>query len=117
MPDDAIPNLVSGVQPAGLTISGTSSGSLLSSVLASELLVEGDRLWFKYGPKGQPKTQFEGSVRKDGIEVDGRVYSPSIAAIRCINRVNPSRTTANGWTTWKTPNGKLLIKLLKQVPQ
>jgi len=117
MPDDAIPNLVSGVQPLGLTLSGTSSGSLLSSVLAAGLLAEGDRLWFKYGPKGQSKTPFEGIVRKDGIEVDGRAYSPSIAAIRCINRVNPSRTTANGWTTWKTPNGKLIIELLKQVPE
>lgn len=117
MPDDAIPNLVSGIQPAGVTLSGTSSGSLLSSVLAAALLAEGDRLWFKYGPKGQPKTPFEGIVRKDGIEVDGRVYPPSIAALRCINRVNPSRTTANGWKTWKAPNGRLIIELLKQVPQ
>ena len=116
MPDDAIPNLVSGVRPAGLPLSGASSGSLLSSVLAAGLLAEGDRLWFKYGPKGQPKTLFEGIVRKDGIEVDGQVYSPSIAAIRCINKVNSSRTTANGWTTWKTPNGRLIVELLKSVP-
>jgi hypothetical protein len=116
MPDDAIPNLVGGIQPAGVTISGASSGCLLSSVLSAKLLIEGDKLWFRYGPKGQAKTKFEGIVRQDGVEVDGRVYSPSIAAIRCINKVNPSRTTANGWTTWKTPNGKLIIELLKQVP-
>jgi hypothetical protein len=117
MPDDAIPNLVSGVKPAGISFSTTSSGGLLASVLAAELLIEGDRLWFKYGPRGQPKTPFEGIVRKDGVEVDGRVYSPSIAAIRCINKVNPARTTANGWKTWKTLNGKLIIELLRQVPQ
>jgi len=116
MPDDAIPNLVSGVKPTGMALAGASSGSLLSSVLAAGLLAEGDRLHFRYGPKGKPKTPFEGIVRKGGVEVDGQVYSPSIAAIRCINKVNPSRTTANGWTTWKTPNGKLIIELLKQVP-
>lgn len=115
MPDDAIPNLVSGARPAGMPLPGASSGSLLSSVLAAGLLAVGEKLHFKYGPKGQPKALFEGIIRKDGIEVDGQAYSPSIAAIRCINKVNPSRTTANGWTTWKTPNGRLIVELLKQI--
>lgn len=46
------------------------------------------------------------------------VSSPSISAQRCIQSINPSRTTANGWTTWKTADGDLLethlMKFLKQ---
>ena len=116
MPDDAVPNLVSGHIPPEGKPPETSSGSFLSQVLNAKLLKEGDILWFDYGPKGKPKTRFEGVVRNGGVEIDGNVFSPSIAAVICIKKVNLSRTTANGWTTWKGPNGNLIIELLKQVP-
>lgn len=78
----------------------------------------GDAVHFDYGPKGKPKTHFEGKICEDGIDVNGVVSSPSISAQRCIQSINPSRTTANGWTTWKTADGNLLethlMKFLKQ---
>ena len=73
-----------------------------------KLLFGGYSIHFDYGPKGKPKTHFEGVVRSDGIEVDGVVSSASISAMRCIQKINPTRTTANGWATWKTVDGKLL---------
>ena len=73
-----------------------------------KLLFGGYSIHFDYGPKGKPKTHFEGVVRSDGIEVDGVVSSASISAMRCIQKINPTRTTANGWAIWKTVDGKLL---------
>jgi len=68
----------------------------------------GDIVHFEYGPKGKPKTYFEGKVCSDGIEVDGIVSSASVSALRCIQQISPSRTTTNGWVTWKTADGKFL---------
>jgi hypothetical protein len=61
---------------------------------------------FDYGPKGKSKTHFEGKICSDGIEVDGIVSSASVSALRCIQQISPSRTTTNGWVTWKTANGR-----------
>ena len=65
----------------------------------------------EYGPRGQPRQVFEGIVREDGIEVDGVVFSPSYAAVRCIQNAGSDRKTASGWTSWKTPDGQLIDDL------
>lgn len=84
------------------------SGNLLEKVVKAGFLREGQRVYMEYGKKGQPKTHFDGIIRVDGIEVDGTVSSPSISSLRCIQSVNPERTTSNGWVTWKTEDGKLI---------
>ncbi len=54
------------------------------------------------------KKRFDGILRINGIEVDGVVSSPSIASLRCIQVITPTRTTSNGWRVWKTEDGKLI---------
>lgn len=84
------------------------SGNLLEKVVKAGFLHDGQRVYMDYGKKGQAKTHFDGVIRVDGIEVDGTVSSPSISSLRCIQSVNPERTTSNGWVTWKTEDGRLI---------
>ena len=83
------------------SLQATNKSNALYELVKSGLLKVGDMVHFDYGPKGKPKTHFEGVVRSDGIEVDGVISSASISAMRCIQKINPTRTTANGWATWK----------------
>ena len=86
----------------------TDKSNALYDIVKAGLLNVGDIVHFEYGPKGKPKTHFEGKVCSDGIEVDGIVSSASVSALRCIQQISPSRTTTNGWVTWKTADGKFL---------
>ncbi|MBR2899040.1 MAG: DUF4357 domain-containing protein [Fibrobacter sp.] len=86
----------------------TDKSNALYEIVKAGLLNVGDIVHFDYGPKGKPKTHFEGKICSDGIEVDGIVSSASVSALRCIQQISPSRTTTNGWVTWKTADGKFL---------
>ena len=74
----------------------TSKSNALYEIVKAGLLNVGDIVHFEYGPKGKPKTYFEGKVCSDGIEVDGIVSSASVSALRCIQQISPLRTTTNG---------------------
>jgi len=87
----------------------------LSQVINKGLLSIGQELYFEYGPKGKPKTKFTGIVRKNGIEVNGEISSVSVSSLRCIQKINPSRTTSNGWVVWKTKDGKFINELYKKL--
>jgi len=82
--------------------------NLLEKVVKSGFLNEGQKVYFEYGPKGLNKKRFDGVIRINGIEVDGIVSSPSISSLRCIQTITPTRTTSNGWTVWKTEDGKII---------
>lgn len=77
----------------------TDKSNALYEIVKAGLLNVGDIVHFDYGPKGKPKTHFEGKICSDGIEVDGIVSSASVSALRCIQQISPSRTTTNGWAT------------------
>jgi hypothetical protein len=55
----------------------------LLTALDYEILaaLEGESVFLAYGPRGKPKQTFEGTIKKEGIEVDGNLYSPSYAAV------------------------------------
>ena len=87
----------------------TDKSNALYEIVKAGLLNVGDIVHFDYGPKGKPKTHFEGKICSDGIEVDGIVSSASVSALRCIQQISPSRTTTNGWATpwsrqWRLPS-------------
>jgi len=82
--------------------------NVLFELVKAGLLQEGEIVSFDYGPKGCKKVHFEGKICSDGIEVDGVVSSTSVAALRCVQTVSPTRTTENGWVKWRTKDGKLL---------
>lgn len=86
----------------------TNKSNALHELVKAGLLKVGDKVYLDYGPKGMAKTHFEGKICSDGIEVDGVVSSASISALRCIQKITPSRNTENGWKVWKTADGKLL---------
>lgn len=89
-------------------LKSTDKSNALAEIVKANVLKVGDKVYFDYGPKGSSKKRFEGKICTDGIEVGGVVSSASVSALRCIQQLSPSRTTANGWATWKTADGKLL---------
>ncbi len=75
---------------------------------------EGDIATLEYGPRSKPKTKFTGILRKEGIEVDGKVMSLSAAAVYCIKKTGSNRDTANGWVMWRNADGVLLSDFFNQ---
>ncbi|MGE5396930.1 MAG: hypothetical protein ACM3MK_05260 [Chitinophagales bacterium] len=72
------------------------------------LIHEGQRVILEYGPRGNPKRTFEGTLRKEGVEIDGQIMSLSTAAVYCMKKAGSQRETANGWIMWKTEDGTIL---------
>lgn len=90
------------------------TADLLKKLIAKGLLQIDQKVYFDYGPKGKSKTHFEGKVKLDGIEIDEKVYSPSVAALKCIQTISTYRKSANGWKVWKTLDGALLNETYKK---
>ena len=85
-------------------------------LIASELLQVGDKLIMPYRPRnGQPK-RYEATILEDGsLSLLDQVFgSPSYAALAGIIDSGSTRQTVNGWTSWKTEDGKLLAELREQ---
>ena len=116
LPDEITPTLISkpGKGNEQSTIR-TISSQPFQEVLEAGLLKEGQILQLEYGQRGKPRQSFKGVVRKDGIEVDGKVSSPSYSAIYCIQKTGSKRPTANGWVMWKTEDGKLIDSLYDEL--
>jgi hypothetical protein len=79
------------------------------------LIHEGQTVLLEYGPQGKPKMEFKGILRKEGVDVDGKVMSLSAAAVYCIQKTGSKRPTANGWIMWKTTDGTYLNDFYDQV--
>jgi len=85
----------------------------LGDLVSSGLLNEGDTLVHAYKPRGGKKQTFKGVLGSDGsISVlDQSFSSVSYAALACIQAAGSERTTVNGWTSWRTAEGKLLSQV------
>ena len=85
----------------------------LSDLVASGFLHEGQSIVHSYKPRGGENRIFNGTVMKDGsIFVLGQNFtSPSYAALACIQEAGSVRKTVNGWTSWRTKDGKLLVQV------
>lgn len=88
-------------------------GRLFRQLLEAGILVPGQHLFMKYGPRGQPRQDYQATVAEDGLDIDGRVYSPSYAAVACMKKAGSNRRTANGWVRWRTEDGRLLDEVWK----
>jgi hypothetical protein len=84
-------------------------------VIQSGLIKEGQDVYLDYGPRGKPKKRWKGILRKDGVEVDGKIMSLSAAAVYCIQQAGSHRETANGWIMWKTEDGTYLNDFYNKV--
>lgn len=115
VPAEAEPKVTTGgvLKPVPETSFG--GGKALRRVMVAGLLSPGQQLSMEYGPKGKPKQTFYATVREDGLEIDGKVYSPSYAATYCMRKIGSSRKTANGWMHWRTEDGRFINELFKLV--
>ena len=88
----------------------------IKDLIASNILTPGEKLSMDYKPRnGQPK-RYEATVAEDGsLTVLDQIFSsPSYAALAGINDSGSSRQTVNGWTSWKTIDGRYLSELREQ---
>ena len=91
----------------------------VSDLISSNLLKVGDKLFMSYKPRnGTPKI-YEAIILEDGsFSVLNQIYgSPSYAALAGINDAGSTRPTVNGWTSWKTAEGKLLTQIREEFLQ
>lgn len=107
IPDENVPTITSSANQGQQTLSPRSSQPY-QDVMEAGLIHEGQKVFLEYGPRGKQKMQFEGILRKDGVEVDGSVMSLSASAVHCIQKAGSKRETANGWIMWKTQDGEYL---------
>ena len=77
------------------------------------LLNINDKLIMLYKPRNGEQKKYEGLITKDGsIELLNQAFSsPSYAALAGIQDAGSDRQTVNGWTSWKTKNGKTLAEI------
>lgn len=85
----------------------------LSDLISSGFLEDGNIIVHSYKPRGGQNRTFNGTVMKDGsISVlDQAFTSPSYAALACIQAAGSERKTVNGWTSWRTVDGRSLAQV------
>lgn len=83
------------------------------------LLAVGQELSFSYKQHGATdRTVFTATVSEDkeGLMVNGKgTLSLSSAAVECMRSVGSPQRTRNGWTSWRTADGKLLYHLREEL--
>ena len=89
----------------------------ITDLLNSGLLTSGDKLQMMYKPRNGEQKRYESTVTGDGsIELLNQAFSsPSYAALAGIQDAGSDRKTVNGWTSWRTLNGKTLAELREQL--
>lgn len=116
VPDENVPTISTTTnkgQPSSMVAARWSQP--FQDVMQAGLIHEGQKVFLEYGPRGKQKKVFEGVLRKEGVEVDGKVMSLSASAVYCIQKVGSQRATANGWIMWKTEDGTYLTDFYNQV--
>ncbi|MFO7698095.1 MAG: hypothetical protein R6X16_13180 [Anaerolineae bacterium] len=88
----------------------------LSDLMRAGLLAAGEQLAMDYGPKGARRRVFRATIQADAtVTVEDVPYrSLSYAALACMQEAGSNRRTVNGWTTWRTPDGRLLADLRQE---
>jgi len=115
IPDETVPSLTTTPTDSGgvSTVRGSAS-QVWAELLTNVPGLLGQSVFLEYGPRGSEKRTFQGIVRADGIEVSGKTYSPSHAAVYCMREAGSERRTANGWVMWRTEEGDLLTDLYER---
>lgn len=94
----------------------------LLDLISASLLKASDKLFMIYKPRNGQQKKYEATILEDGsLELLGQSFSsPSYAALAGIQAAGSNRQTVNGWTSWKTADGKTLAdvreKLLNTAP-
>ena len=85
----------------------------IADLIEEGFLSVGTELAMSYKPRRGSHQTYTAKLEPDGSlnVLNENFPSPSYAAIYCIQKAGSNRTTVNGWTSWKTQNGKLLAQL------
>jgi hypothetical protein len=85
----------------------------INDLIEEGFLAVGTELTLSYKPRGGKQQTYKAKLESDGTfnVLNENFPSPTYAAIFCIQKAGSDRTTVNGWTSWKTPSGKLLAQL------
>lgn len=85
----------------------------LADLVEARKLAPGERLYMSYKPRGGERQTYSAEVTNEGdLLVDGKSYSaPSYAALYYMQKAGTTRNTVNGWTAWKTEDGRLISDL------
>lgn len=88
----------------------------ISDLINMNLLNVGEKLVMPYKPRSGSAKLYEAEILDDGsLSLLGQVFSsPSYAALAGINDSGSTRQTVNGWTSWKTKDGRILAQLREQ---
>ena len=112
LPDENFPTLSTFDDVSGAVREIRSTGSQpFQELVAGMPGLVGRKLILDYGRRGSERRTFEGVLRPDGVEVDGNRFSPSYAAVQCIQKAGSNRKTANGSLMWRTEEGDSLADL------
>jgi hypothetical protein len=85
----------------------------IDHLLSIGLLAVGDRLVMSYKPKNSERKEYEAIIEENGsLTILGKSFSsPSYAALLGIQDAGSDRQTVNGWTSWRTMQGRSLADL------
>lgn len=85
----------------------------ITDLIEEGFLSSGTELTMSYRPRGGQQQIFIANIEADGSlsVLEENFPSPSYAAIYCIQKAGSERTTVNGWTSWKTRDGRFLSQL------
>jgi hypothetical protein len=88
----------------------------IMDLITNDFLKVGDKLHMLYKPRHGQLKRYEATILPDGsLAALNQVFgSPSYAALAGINDAGSTRQTVNGWTSWKTTDGKLISELREQ---
>ena len=88
----------------------------INDLISENLLKVGDTLFMTYKPRNGVQKHYEANVLESGsLQVLGQTFNaPSYAALAGIQDAGSDRQTVNGWTRWKTSDGKTLADLREQ---
>lgn len=88
----------------------------VSDLIEEHMLEVGEELIMTYKPRGGKKRRYEAEIADDGslIVLGKKIKSPSYAALVGIQDAGSDRQTVNGWTSWKTADGRTLSELREE---
>lgn len=94
------------ITPIGLTP--------LQELLNCSFLKEGETIYMDYNLSDGNPCRFTGTVRWEGIEIDGSTYSPSYSAVYSTAKIKDKKAI-NGWLVWKNSDGIFLAELYEKL--
>lgn len=89
----------------------------IKDLINANLLHIGQQLVSVYKPRSGNQVKVTAILREDGsFDISGEIFdSPSFAALMVLRKAGSDRNTVNGWTSWKTDDGKTIAELRDSV--